>query len=141
MRPKLAPCESMRRRLLSLTGGKCGGTGDRPPVPSLYFMGNMGTNKSKPEELRHVNEQDSVYYTSRTDKPRRIDAPQQRDNGQDKQGWRNGISKPHRIPCPLCGGLIHRRGRHFSPAHVKLLLSRQQRESERARSCGYQAGQ
>lgn len=80
-----------------------------------------------------------------TDSIHGVDRPQ-RSNLKDqdvygRQGWRNGVSKPHRIPCPLCGGLIHPRGRHFQPAHVKLLLSRQQRESERARACGYQAGQ
>ena len=79
--------------------------------------------------MNQQDQQDSVY-TSRTDKPRR-----QGSGG----GWRQGFSKKHRIPCATCGGLLHARGHHLQPDHVKLLLAKQQRERERAAACG--AGQ
>lgn len=97
-----------------------------------------------------MNEQEQHEEQRGVDRPQREQwkvMERERANLKDndvygrKQGWRNGVSKPHRIPCRLCGGLVHPRGRHYQPAHVKLLLSRQQRESERARACGYQAGQ
>lgn len=62
-------------------------------------------------------------------------------NGYDrKRDWKNGVPKPHRYPCPLCAGLLHPRGRHFSPGHVQLFLAKMEREAARAAACGYGTG-
>lgn len=57
---------------------------------------------------------------------------QQDKRDHENRGWRQGRSKPHRLPCQLCGGLQHPRGRHYSPGHVQLMLAKIERERQRA---------
>lgn len=93
--------------------------------------------------MNQLEQQDSVYYTSRTDKPRRLNAPPERDKDDYRRNrdWRNGISKRHKHRCEACGGIVHERGKHLAPAVVRMLQAKTEREAARAAACGYGTGQ
>lgn len=68
------------------------------------------------------------------------------DKGHEgEQGWRQGISKRHKVPCAQCDGFMHARGpgRHFSTEVLRIMKAK--RERQRAAACGagqvVQAGQ
>lgn len=79
--------------------------------------------------------------TRRVDRPHRSRLKDTDAYGVEKRDWRQGVSKRHKVPCATCGGLLHARGFHLQPDHVKQLLAKKQREAERAAASGYQPGQ